>query len=166
MNTLTFSNQLVEMTDTLRLFTKRFTNNDEESRDLVQDTILKALTYRHRFMDNTNLKGWLYTIMRNIFINNYRRKKRTSEVHDNTESQYYLNVADDVTSNFPVRSLEFKELTEIVESTKEEFLRPFQMYVDGYHYHEIAEELGIPLGTVKTRIFYARKDIKKKIKNN
>jgi len=163
MTAFEFNHQLSQLRGTLELFTLRFTNNAEEGQDLVQDTYLKALTYRERFIENTNLKGWLYTIMKNIFINNYRKQKRSKTTLDNTENLYHLNVPEKHTFNLPDSSLEYSQLMSSVEKTKEDFLVPFKMYLEGYKYHEISEKLNIPIGTVKTRIFYARKDIQERL---
>jgi len=165
MTTFEFNHQLSQLRGTLELFTLRFTKNEEEGQDLVQDTYLKALTYRDKFMENTNLKGWLYTIMRNIFINNYRKKKRSNTVNDTTDNLYHLNVPEKHTFNLPDSTLEYKQLMSSIEQTKNDFLVPFKMYVEGYKYHEISDKLDIPIGTVKTRIFYARKEIQERLEN-
>src|SRR5688572_7397460 len=109
MTTLEFSNQLATLRPTLRIFTRRFTRDRDESLDLVQDTILKALMYKDKFRDEVNLKGWLFTIMRNTFINKYRRVQRERTTHDNSKDLYFLNVEDSHTFNRPQESVEFKE---------------------------------------------------------
>ncbi len=163
MTTTEFTTQIAEMHTTLKQFTYRFTKNHEESLDLVQDTMLKALTYRDKFREDTNLKGWLFTIMRNTFINNYRKAKLAKTSTDNTKELYFLNVADTHTFNRPEKSVEFKEMWKNVNDIKEELQVPFKMYTTGYKYHEIANHLNIPIGTVKNRIFHARKEIQKKL---
>ncbi|MEQ9591830.1 MAG: RNA polymerase sigma factor [Cyclobacteriaceae bacterium] len=163
MTAIEFSSQISGLQETLKQFTYRFTRNPEESQDLVQDTMLKALTYRDKFRENTNLKGWLFTIMRNTFINNYRKAKLAKTSTDNTKELYYLNVADTHTFNRPGKTLEFKEMWENVNEIREDLQTPFKMYTTGYKYHEIAEHLNIPIGTVKNRIFHARKEIQKKL---
>jgi RNA polymerase sigma-70 factor (ECF subfamily) len=163
MTALEFSYQIAGLRSTLKTFTRRFTNDSEESSDLVQDTILKALMYRDKFREDTNLKGWLFTIMRNTFINNYRKNQRAKTSHDDTKELYFLNVADDHTFNLPDSRFEFKDVWNHIESLKEEYLVPFKMHTTGYKYHEIAEHLNIPIGTVKNRIFHARKEIQKKL---
>ena len=163
MTTTEFTAQITEMQETLRRFTYRFTRNAEESQDLVQDTMLKALTYRDKFREDTNLKGWLFTIMRNTFINHYRKNKLARTSTDSTKELYFLNVADNHTFNRPEKSVEFKEMWENVSEIREELQVPFKMYTSGYKYHEIAEHLDIPIGTVKNRIFHARKEIQKKM---
>jgi len=163
MDNVKFTAQLSGLNDTLRQFTRRFTLDQDESKDLVQDTMLKALTYKDKFREDTNLKGWLFTIMRNTFINNYRKAKLAKTSTDNTKELYFLNVADPHTFNRPEKSLEFKEIWANVNDVREELQIPFKMYTTGYKYHEIARELNIPIGTVKNRIFHARKEIQKKL---
>jgi RNA polymerase sigma-70 factor (ECF subfamily) len=158
-----FDLKLAQMRPELRVFTRRFTRDREESLDLVQDTILKALTYRSKFREDTNLKGWLFTIMRNTFINNYRKNQKAKTNFDSTKDLYYLNVEDKHTFNRPAESMEFKEVWRNVNNVKDELLIPFKMYTTGYKYEEIAQHLNIPIGTVKNRIFHARKEIQKSL---
>lgn len=163
MSTLEFDYQIAGLRSTLKAFTHRFTTDREESNDLVQDTILKALTYRNKFREDTNLKGWLFTIMRNTFINNYRKNQRAKTSNDNTKDLYHLNVEDTHTFNSPGSSYEYKDIWNNVNQLREELLVPFKMHTSGYKYHEIAEQLGLPIGTVKNRIFHARKEIQNRL---
>jgi RNA polymerase sigma factor (sigma-70 family) len=163
MTVLEFNTQISGLQSTLKQFTYRFTRNAEESQDLIQDTLLRALTYRDKFKDDTNLKGWLFTIMRNTFINNYRKAKLAKTSTDTTKELYYLNVADQYTFNKPEKTLELKELWGNVNSLKEDLQMPFKLHTTGYKYHEISAHLNIPIGTVKNRIFQARKEIQKNL---
>ncbi len=158
-----FTAEITKLRPTLKSFTHRFTYNKEESQDLIQDTLLRALTYRDKFRKDTNLKGWLFTIMRNTYINNYRKAQREKTTHDTSKELYYLNVEDEHTFNRPQESYEFKEIWKNVNSIKDDLLIPFKMHTTGYKYDEIARHLGIPIGTVKNRIFHARKEIQKKL---
>lgn len=155
----TYDNRIAVLGEELRRLTYRFTRNREESKDLVQETLLKALAYRSKFREDTNLSGWLYTIMRNTFINNYRRNNSRRTVSEET-----LRVTEDHhTFNRPGESFEFKEVWKNMNTIREELLIPFKMYLTGYKYHEISDHLNVPIGTVKNRIFQARKEIKKKL---
>jgi RNA polymerase sigma factor (sigma-70 family) len=158
-----FNLQIASLRPTLRGFSHHFTQDREESLDLVQDTLLKALTYSNKFQTGTNLKGWLFTIMRNTYINNYRKSKRERTSKDNTKELHFLNVEDTHTFNRPLESLEFKEVWKNVNAVKDELLIPFKMHATGYKYHEIAEHMKLPIGTVKNRIFHARKEIQKRL---
>ncbi|MBS1508265.1 MAG: RNA polymerase sigma factor [Bacteroidetes bacterium] len=163
MDAIEFSTKVASLRPDLKVFTRKFTHDREESHDLVQDTILKALTYRNKYREDTNIKGWLFTIMRNTYINNYRKNQRQKTSHDGTKELYYLNVEDHHTFNRPEGNSEFKEIWKNVISIKDELLIPFKMYTTGYKYEEIAKHLKIPIGTVKNRIFHARKEIQKKL---
>lgn len=158
-----FACKIADMRSTLQLFTRRFTNNREESHDLVQDTLLKALTNYHRYQHETNLKGWLFTIMRNTFINGYRKNQRERTSNDPTKDLYYLNVADKNSLNSPELQFEYEDVWRNVDKIHTKLLTPFKMWSSGYKYHEIAQQLKIPIGTVKNRIFNARKEIQKKL---
>ena len=160
MTTMEFSHQIAGLRGALQRFTNRFTSDREESHDLVQDTMLRALIHRDKFRENTNLKGWLFTIMRNTFINNYR-KNRKRALHD--RSMDYRSKEDEHTFNRPHENMEFNEIWNNVNNLRVELLMPFKMHSSGYKYHEIAEQLGIPLGTVKNRIFHARKELQKNL---
>ena len=157
MSTVEF-NQLVALhSKYLQGFAYTFTRNLEDAEDLLQDTLLKALRYKDNFADGTNFKGWLFTIMRNIFINNYKRKKLQKTMLDGTSNQFFLNqgnAADTVSAQ-----LGEKDVKLAIGRLSYEFQKPFQMFVDGYHYDEISSAMSIPLGTVKSRIYHARKKL-------
>ncbi|HTJ47857.1 MAG TPA: RNA polymerase sigma factor [Cyclobacteriaceae bacterium] len=163
MEALEFTNQIAGLRSTLLSFTHRFTHDKEESRDLVQDTILKAILNKDKFREETNLKGWLFTIMRNTFINNYRKNRRVQTQHDSTKELYFLNVEDTHTFSSPGQNFEYKDIWNNINELRDELLVPFKMHASGYKYLEIAEHLHIPIGTVKNRIFNARKEIQKKL---
>ena len=165
MTALEFQHSIVQHISSLERFTRKFTSSQEESEDLVQETILKALTYREKFKPNTNLKGWLYTIMKNTFINNYRKAQRSRTMYDDTDSLYYLNVEDKHTFTNPERTSIYRDIWSNVADIRKEYLEPFVMHTEGFKYEEIAEKLDIPIGTVKNRIFHARKEIQKRLNN-
>ena len=163
MKTADLAHQIVELRPLLKSFTHRFTRDKEESSDLVQDTLLKALTYRHKFTAQTNLKGWLFTIMRNTFINQYRRSQKFRVTRDDTDESYYLNVRDPHTFSSPEGRIEYVDMWKSIDQIRDELSAPFKMYTSGYKYNEIADQLQIPIGTVKNRIFQARKEIQKNL---
>jgi RNA polymerase sigma factor (sigma-70 family) len=163
MSTTEFTQQLTSLNPVLRSFTKKFTSDRDESLDLVQDTLMKAFTNRDKFRKDTNFKGWLFTIMRNTYINNYRKQQREKTSNDTTKNLYFLNVEDTHTFNKPETNFEYHDIWKNVNELREELLTPFKLHTSGYKYEEIAEHLEIPLGTVKNRIFQARKEIQKKL---
>lgn len=158
-----FKTRLLGLQGNLLSFAYQLTSNREEAQDLLQDTTLKALDNEEKYVDNVNFKGWIFTIMRNIFINNYRQNVRQATVVDKTEDLYHLNISQDSGLTSPEGSFAVKEINQALNSFTDEYRIPFNMYVAGYKYHEIAAKLGLPLGTVKSRIFFARKRLRSEL---
>lgn len=165
MNSLKFQDRLLGLQDNLLNFAYMLTANREEAKDLLQDTTLKALDNEDKYIDNVNFKGWVFTIMRNIFINNYRRVVRNQTIIDQTEDLYHLNLPQDSGFASPEGSFTVKEITTAINSFSEEYRIPFSMHVAGSKYHEIAEKMDLPLGTVKSRIFFARQRLQEMLKD-
>jgi RNA polymerase sigma factor (sigma-70 family) len=163
MKTGDLTQEILGLEPILKAFTLRFTRNREESQDLIQDTLLKALQYRHSYTEHVNLRGWLFTIMRNTFINNYRRSKRFRVTRDDSADLSRLNVGDNHTFSSPDGQPEYMDVWRQIGQIREELSTPFKMYTSGYKYNEIADHLSLPLGTVKNRIFQARKEIQKNL---
>lgn len=160
MTTLEFNYQTSKLLQWLRPFALRLTHNTDDANDLLQDTLLKAFVNREKFHEGTNLKAWMYTIMKNTFITNYQRMIRRNTFVDTTENQVYLNFSDNASENYAVSSFATKEIYAEIDRLDKSCQEPFMMYFEGYKYHEIAEKLEIPLGTVKNRIHLARKELK------
>ncbi|MDE6377168.1 MAG: RNA polymerase sigma factor [Duncaniella sp.] len=154
-----FETKLMSLQSNLLNFAYMLTSNRDNAYDLLQDTTLKALDNESKYVDNTNFKGWVFTIMRNIFINNYRRNVRSATVVDQTEDLYHLNLSQDSGFATPEGSYGAAEITEAINEFSDEYRIPFSMHVAGYKYGEIAEKMNLPLGTVKSRIFFARKKL-------
>lgn len=164
-DTLTFKQKLLGLQDNLYNFACQLTSNREAAQDLVQDTTLKVLDNEAKYVDNVNFKGWVFTIMRNIFINNYRRQVRSATVLDSTEDLYHLNISQESGLATPEGSFAAKEISVAINSFTEDYKVPFTMYIAGYKYSEIAEKMNLPLGTVKSRIFFARKRLQGMLKD-
>ena len=162
MEATTFQNRLMGLQANLLNFAYMLTSNRDDAYDLLQDTTLKALDNREKYVDNTNFKGWVFTIMRNIFINNYRRIARSATVIDQTEDCYHLNLSQDSGLESPDGSYTAAEITSAINEFPEKYRVPFSMHVAGYKYNEIAEKMNLPLGTIKSRIFFARQELQKR----
>lgn len=155
----TFADRLIGIQNNLLSFAYQLTTDKEAAHDLLQETTLKALDNEDKYVDNVNFKGWIFTIMRNIFINHYRQTVRKATVIDTTEDLYHINCAQATGESTPDGSIAMKEITAAVASFSEEYRTPFNMHVAGYKYNEIAEAMNLPLGTVKSRIFFVRRKL-------
>lgn len=158
-----FKNRLLGIQDRLFNYGVLLTACREEAKDLLQDTTLKALENHEKYIDNENFSGWVFTIMRNIFINNYRKIVRQQTIVDTTEDLYHLNLPQSSGFDSPEVVYSLKEITTAINQFPEEYRLPFTMHVTGYKYHEIAEKMQIPLGTVKSRIFFMRQRLQEKL---
>lgn len=152
-----FRNRLLDLQNNLLNFAFQLTTNREAAEDLVQETTLKALDNEEKYTDNTNFKGWVFTIMRNLFINNYRRQVRSNVLSDTSDDLYQLNISQDSGMATPEGTVAEKEISQAINSFTDEYRIPFTMFISGYHYAEIADRMKLPIGTVKSRIFFARK---------
>jgi len=164
MTAIEFNYKLTGMQSYLEYFARKLTNNSEDSKDLVQETMLKALTFREKFVHQTNLKAWLFTIMKNIFINNYRRRVKSKTIIDTTDNLYYLRHSGD-TPITPDTEFNEQEILKKIEKLQDDQRIPFEMHTQGYKYKEIAEELDISIGTVKSRIFFGRRKLMNALKD-
>lgn len=161
MNKLEFNTLVVKHAESLRSYARNFTRDQDDANDLVQDTLLKAVTYFKNFRDGTNLKGWLYTIMKNTFINNYRRVVKTNSFITKEEEISQTNLVVSAAKNTGENKFIMEDINHALSKLSDEYYIPFTMYFEGYKYHEISDHLRIPIGTVKTRIHVARKSMKK-----
>lgn len=154
-----FQSNLMNLQANLLNFAYMLTSNRDDAYDLLQDTTLKALDNEDKYAENTNFKGWVFTIMRNIFINNYRRAGRAATVVDTTENLYHLNLCQESGIETPEGAYGVNEISDAIDDIADEYRIPFVMHIQGYKYNEIAERMNLPLGTVKSRIFFARKKL-------
>lgn len=164
MSTAEFINNFGLLTSPLQSFAYNLTRNQEDAKDLYQETAFRAITNKDKFRPGTNLKAWLFTIMKNIFINNYRKKVKKNTVIDTTENLYYIN-SGSVVGNDAGGNIVMDELNQMIKDIDETLSVPFMMHHNGFKYQEIADQLELPLGTVKSRIFFARKALKEKIES-
>jgi len=163
MSVLEFEELLVDNSEFLKPFAINLTRDNEAAQDLYQETLYKALANQEKYNAGTNIKAWLFTIMRNIFINNYRRKAKHQTVFDNSPNDFLLNNNQVTVANVAESNMQMKEIRKAIYNLPEIFKTPFSLYFDGYKYHEIAEALHEPLGTIKSRIHFARKLLKEQI---
>ena len=165
MDTAKFRKELLEVQSELQRFAYKLTADKEEANDLLQETSLKALDNMDKYTPDTNFKGWVYTIMRNIFINNYRKVVRDQTFVDHTDNLFHINQQREVENYTTENNYDSKEIYRIVHSLPRDYRIPFLMHLAGFKYREIADRLGLPLGTVKSRIFFTRQQLQRLLKD-
>ncbi|MCE2788466.1 MAG: RNA polymerase sigma factor [Saprospiraceae bacterium] len=163
MSIIEFNQNLNFLTESLNAFAYSLTKNTEDAKDLYQETAFRAIHNRDKFRPETNFKAWTFTIMKNIFINNYRKKVKANTILDATDNTYYIDNGQHTSHNDGNRNILMKELQTMIDSLEDSIRIPFVMHHEGYKYNEIAEMFDLPLGTVKSRIFFARKALKEQI---
>ena len=164
MKNMSLNHQICDHRSCLEAFAMKFTNDVEDANDLVQDTLIKAIRYHALYKQGTNLRGWLYTIMRNTFINDYRKSNRKLALIETTEDLTSYQLRNSAASNQAEHKFVMEDINKALAKLQPEYSGPFLRYFEGYKYHEIAEELNIPIGTVKTRIHVARQVLKEQLK--
>jgi RNA polymerase sigma-70 factor (ECF subfamily) len=163
MTTTEFQSNYQQLSQMLNAFAYKLTQDKERAKDLYQETTFRALTYKNKFQPWTNFKAWVFTIMKNLFINDYRKKVRANVIMDSTDNNYYINSGTNVIDNEGDSNIMMDELTEIIGNLDEGLRIPFLMHYEGYKYQEIADKFSLPIGTVKSKIFFARKELKHQI---
>jgi len=164
MSAINFSKAIVDFSPSLKPFAFKLTQDLEEANDLIQETVYKALVNKDKFREGTNLNAWLYTIMKNIFINGYRKKSKRKTIFDSTDNLYYINSAAlGIELNRSEATFIMDDIKKSIKELNKDFRIPFMLHFQGFKYQEIAEKLNLPLGTIKSRIFFARKELKKSL---
>ena len=161
----TFISSVLGMQPNLRSCGHKGKLKNDLGQDLVENNPKKALYNEDKFVDNANFKGWMLTIMRNIFINNYRKNVRENTMVDTSDDLYQLNLTQETVSDTPDGAYAVNEISEILKGFPADYREPFSLHVAGYKYEEIAEVLSMPLGTVKSRIFFTRKRLREILKD-
>lgn len=158
MSTQEFNNRLLNMENSLSYFALSLTRDSENAKDLVQETFLKAIQYRDKYTADNNIKAWLFTILRNTYLNQVTKLSAKNTINDESEDEYIIKntMFDNENAEIEINA---NEITSTINALENEYRIPFQMFVDGYKYKEIAEHTNLPIGTVKSRIFFARKQL-------
>lgn len=152
--------QLEQIRPLLKAYAINLTRNEIDANDLLQDTILKVLSHFEKFEENTDFKAWTTTIMRNHFLNACRKKTSRKTFLDETPGQFYINQGL-FDHNDGEANIGYDGLLKMVRALPENERLAFWMAYQGYRYDEIAAQLEAPLGTIKSRIFWAKKKLQK-----
>lgn len=161
MSNTEFATAYGQFENALTSFAFHLTQSEDDAKDLLQETAYKAFKYRNMYKPHTNLRAWLMTIMRNTFINSYRQKRRRQTLNDSTKNNYFINSGGESVHNLGESEVTLNEVSKVVNALEDWMRVPFLMHFQGYKYDEIAQELDIPLGTVKSRIYFARRRLQK-----
>lgn len=145
--------------DALSSFAFKLAKNKMDADDLIQETAVKAYKNFNRFVEGSSFKNWSFTILKNTFLSKYRKRKKMNVVNLPIDE---MEIA--INAELPIEdhSAEtIKAVTQSIELLSEKSKEPFVMFLEGYRYKEIAESLDIPIGTVKSRIRFARTKLRK-----
>lgn len=164
MTSYQFNLLIDEHTPALKNSALKFTNDAEDAQDLLQDTILKAMSFYEKFEEGSNIRGWLFVIMKHTFINGYRKTLKFRAMVTKEEAALQSNLLSHSTKNTAESSFAMADITGALAGLPKILSVPFIKFTEGYKYEEIAKEMGIPMGTVKTRIHHARELLKAKLK--
>lgn len=158
-----FRDQLVNLEPSLKKFAYRLTSEKIEANDLVQETFLKVLLNQDKYVNHVNFKAWTFTIMKNTFINDYKRNIRRKTHCDQSNVLLLINRIKSYGSDDPDATYGAVEINQNIEQLEDIFRIPFKMLISGYKYQEIAKALNLKIGTVKSRIFLSRKQLMEKL---
>lgn len=164
MSTNEFIHKFDSLSSYLRGFAMKLTSDKSLAEDLFQETALSAFRHRDKFRAGTNMKAWLSTIMKNSFINQFRKKQRRIQIQDNAEENRIVNARNNAVYNDGEMKIKVEEITKLIDELDEVYRTPFMMVYQGYKYDEISKALNnTPMGTIKSRVHYARKMLKNRL---
>lgn len=164
-NSESFKNNLIKLQSSLYDLALKLTSDLDDAKDLLQDTTLKALKYEDKYVDQANFKGWVCTIMRSIFLNNYRHASIRSTIIDDNYENSQIGSLVTVAQESAEDAISAKEIAQTIATFSEDVRKPFALYIAGYKYSEIAEILNIPQTTIQNRVFVARKKLQSVLKD-
>ncbi|HEX8547967.1 MAG TPA: RNA polymerase sigma factor [Cytophagaceae bacterium] len=165
MTTVEFNNLIYSASKSLKYPALKFTHNSEDANDLIQETLLKAIKNKNKFKQGTNIKAWLYIIMKNTFISGYHKTSKRNSIVDPIDDEYALTGPTTISYNDGASKVNLDEINKAINKLDKVFKEPFMMHFSGFKYEEIAEKLNIPMGTVKNRIHVARKTLMQDLKD-
>ena len=157
MTSIEFCSQLISIEHSLYKYACQLNVKRADAKDLVQETYLKVLNNREKYVDNKKFKSWAFTIMKNTFVDSYRKSLRKNTFSDQITENFFIKVAEPIGYDNPDSAFHAQEINQNIDNLNNKLRIPFKMYVDGYKYTEIADELNLKIGTVKNRIFLSRK---------
>jgi RNA polymerase sigma factor (sigma-70 family) len=159
MTAIEFNSQLIGLERSLMKFAYRLTSGKDDAKDLVQETFLKVLLRKDKYIHTEKFKSWTFTILKNTFVDNYRRSSNKDAHYDQADESFFINQSEPAVPEDPDNTYSALEINQKIDLLKEKLRIPLKMYINGYKYIEIAKELNLKIGTVKNRIFLSRKEL-------
>jgi RNA polymerase sigma-70 factor (ECF subfamily) len=159
MTSLEFNSQLIGLENSLLKYAYYLNLKSDDAKDLVQETCLRILLNRHKYVDSQKFKAWAMTIMHNTFIDNYRKKFRNGTYSEQVPEFIFRSMVEPVAKEDPESIYSTIEISMKIDMLHEKLRTPLKMYIDGFKYAEIAKNLELNMGTVKNRIFLSRKKL-------
>jgi RNA polymerase sigma factor (sigma-70 family) len=163
MTSFEFCSGLLSFEIGLHKFAYRLNLTKDDADDLVQDTFLKALQKRDKYIETDNFKSWAFTIMKNTFVDNYRKNLIRKALIDKTGRSILINQTQAISFEEPDSTYSALEITQKIDQLNDKLRTPLKLYLEGYKYSEIADVLNLKLGTVKNRIFLSRKQLRNQL---
>lgn len=155
-----FGQMIFDEYTALSSFAFKFTRDSDDAKDLLQETMLRALSHADNYMHGANLKGWLYSIMKNTFINDYRKSLKVQIVSGHHQQSHCSALLSCATRNTSENFFLKEDIQRALDRLPYIYSEPFIAHFQGFKYEEIAFTLSVPVGTVKRRIHCARKSLK------
>lgn len=163
MTNLEFDHELRTQKLLLYNFSLKLTRDYQDAQDLFQESAARGFRYCIRFEMGTNFRAWMSTIIRNTFINNFRARQRSRIVSEPIEAFLFSIENRNIVANQGEMNMRIQEIYSVLDEIKDLYAVPFILQYEGYEYKEIAQKLELPMGTVKSRLYTARKLLREKI---
>jgi RNA polymerase sigma-70 factor (ECF subfamily) len=152
-----FTQALTKNAEYLKPVAITLTHDPQDASDLLQETLFRALAHSDKYSIGTNIKAWLYIIMRNVFINDFRKRVKRNVIPDHSAEDLLYNSPQTATANTAISTIRIKEIQTAIAKLPGILKAPFVLYFEGFKYKEISNMLNEPMGTIKSRIHFARK---------
>lgn len=160
MTYLSVQQQLLNLQDRLYRHAIGITGNAEDARDLLQETSLQVLNKEDKYAANTNFKAWVFTLMKNVFINNYRRSVIEQRILKENMTTSFFAADDQVSILADEVNISISDLRQAIGQLDDKYKNPITLLMAGYSYQEISDKTGISVGTLKSRAFEGRKRLR------
>ncbi len=165
MENFNFNERVIAMQHELFCFAYKLTADYDSAKDLLQECNLKAFSNQEKLVVKDNFRAWMYTIMRNIFINDFRKSAYKVMLTTPEYDNYLKETLASPDAHFYDTVYDLKELYCVIGSVPAEYRKPFYLFAAGFKYREIADKMGLPIGTIKSRLHFIRQKLQVRLKD-